>query len=693
MKYHRACGGYETARRTKDPKRLVWKQPALLPAIKTFPDLATSSEQRSFEFFRSITAPSLSSDYDSSFWVATVLKFFHLTPSVRHAVLAVSSLHESLVYDGLHLSGKLGDKQIFALQKYNKAISLFRQQVDHQNDCEPIVPLLLCILFVCMEFMQRKNTEALMHLRQGRQLLDTLARSGHLPDGPLETIRQYIVPMYMRSGLTSYLFGVDTVAVPKMVNPFLDLPAVFSSIQQARHAFYTILDDSLRWRFLYKTSQHLDPRIPTDFAYQTAYTNKTQPTPQDITAFELEQQTLLSRLSKWNTAFSLFRSTGPSESRSTPSMLLLQILYHTSIIWTSTAMSQCELVFDEHTERFSALVPLCAEYLEATKPGSQVTEGELSQGYRRRRPMTSAPERQQPNKYPEDNKLVFTFETGIVPILFLIAAKCRHPKIRRAAVNLLSTHDERHENLWKAKCFARIASRFVDIETESGEEFQRRNTQPPFPPAAIESYSGQLAWAPDTTIRGRCARQETGSRDAQSHVSTTAARAKRSGEGHDSSQQLSSTECCHINSCGNVNNHSSRGGDVFHHSHPDYLNSSDSLNLGRNVRTKGLDPHTQLNATLGVGPAMSSSAPMNHPDTLQLRPAPAKRDAEPERGGSALLPVCECLEAPFGLPEELRISDAIVGQHEEEGMPVTFFRKPNQFCGEWEIWKEFVLFD
>jgi hypothetical protein len=188
-KYHRTCGGYETARRERIPKPLLWKQAVLLPAIKAFPDLATSGEQRSFDFFRSITTPSLSSDYDSNFWMATVLRFFHLTPSVRHAVLAVGSLHESLVYEGLHFSDNLGDKQIFALQQYNKAISQFRQQVYNQNDCKPIVPLLLCMLFVCMEFMQRKNAEALVHLRQRRQLLDTLVRSRHLPNGQLEMIR------------------------------------------------------------------------------------------------------------------------------------------------------------------------------------------------------------------------------------------------------------------------------------------------------------------------------------------------------------------------------------------------------------------------------------------------------------------------------------------------------------------------
>jgi hypothetical protein len=134
------------------------------------------------------------------------------------------------------------------------------------------------------------------------------------------------------------------------------------------------------------------------------------------------------------------------------------------------------------------------------------------------RPATPASGRQQPGVYPKDSELVFTFETGIVPILFLVAAKCRDPKIRRAAVRLLATDDERHENLWKAKCFARIASRFVGIETDSGEKLRRRDPQPPFPPALTEDFSYHFAYASDTAIGSRCAHQETASCDAEFDV-------------------------------------------------------------------------------------------------------------------------------------------------------------------------------
>lgn len=57
------------------------------------------------------------------------------------------------------------------------------------------------------------------------------------------------------------------------------------------------------------------------------------------------------------------------------------------------------------------------------------------------------------------------------------------------------------------------------------------------------------------------------------------------------------------------------------------------------------------------------------------------------------LPASECSQAPFGIPEHLRISDALIGLHEDTGVKVTLFRKPSSFHNEWEIWNEFVNYN
>lgn len=226
----------------------------------------------------------------------------------------------------------------------------------------------------------------------------------------------------------------DTLPIPESLNKYTELPGAFSSIQDARHAFYAILDDSLRWRCRWKTSQCRDPRAPTEFAYKTVHKDNISLTHAQVEGFHREQKALLSRLAKWSTAFSITGSSGPSGAVPTPS-ILLQILYHISIIWTSTAMSDSETDIDEHTERFSNIIPLCARYLEATRAGSHRTKEETLW-------------QNKLDKTPHEKcRPIFTFYTGIVPALALTATKCRHPHVRRGAVDLLLQHEERCENL------------------------------------------------------------------------------------------------------------------------------------------------------------------------------------------------------------------------------------------------------
>ena len=47
-----------------------------------------------FDFFRTRTAPMLSGYFDSDSWSRLVVQISHCEPTVRHAIMAVSFLHE-----------------------------------------------------------------------------------------------------------------------------------------------------------------------------------------------------------------------------------------------------------------------------------------------------------------------------------------------------------------------------------------------------------------------------------------------------------------------------------------------------------------------------------------------------------------------------------------------------------------------
>lgn len=59
----------------------------------------------------------------------------------------------------------------------------------------------------------------------------------------------------------------------------------------------------------------------------------------------------------------------------------------------------------------------------------------------------------------------FCFDLGIIFPLFWVAIKCREPKVRRRAVELLALMDHQ-EGAWKSSSAAKVASFLIDIEEE-----------------------------------------------------------------------------------------------------------------------------------------------------------------------------------------------------------------------------------
>jgi hypothetical protein len=62
----------------------------------------------------------------------------------------------------------------------------------------------------------------------------------------------------------------------------------------------------------------------------------------------------------------------------------------------------------------------------------------------------------------------FDVDIELVPVLYYVAIKCRHPVIRRRAIALLKACPRR-EGLWDGTCTARVAQEVLDIE-EDGRE-------------------------------------------------------------------------------------------------------------------------------------------------------------------------------------------------------------------------------
>ena len=471
----RRCDGYLDAKTMSQRRRrsglLTSSAGDPQAPLTLFYDWASSDERRAFHFFQHITAPCLSGDLDGAFWRVLVLQICQSEPAVRHAVLAVSSLHEGMVQaTTLTPHANAEGRNAFALYQYNRAIACLLDQM-RTVDARPLVPLLTCVLFVCIELMQSKDRESLLHLDQGRQILNQLGRKPSARNPEIDLIKQHLVPMYTRLSLTLLMFGGEPVEIPTPLKTLTELPMIFETIDEVRYALYDFMDACLR------------------FAKKTHVAKLTEIPSEQMRAFKKEQDYLLRKLAKFNVAFSLYRSTKPRDGPA-GSIALIQIHVHTTFIWVSTALSQHETVFDDYVDTFSAIIPLATEFvnsLSAPPPSHDQHAGGRATG--------PAPSAADTRRFAA----LFTFEMYIIAPLYFVAAKCRHPIIRRAALDLLRRNPGRRENLWRANVMAAIAERTMRVEEKHlrphSQPHSRQASPPELPAFPSSSMPGQNPWA------------------------------------------------------------------------------------------------------------------------------------------------------------------------------------------------------
>ncbi|WQF86787.1 Putative zn(2)Cys(6) fungal-type DNA-binding domain, fungal transcription factor [Colletotrichum destructivum] len=420
----RKCDGYL-------PPKLPGHNPGgvmrLSPPVSPFADWAGGAkEQRAFDFYRNFSAPSIFSDGVSSMlWKKLVPHFCHAEPAIRHAVLAISSLHETLALppgsnpavEEENNHGVLTNT--FAAEQYGKALKCLQEWKPTETS-PATVPLLACLLFICIEFMLGDEGASQVHINQGRLILSQLE-----PSTDVDMIKKHFVPVYSRLALASFLFGCFPAAIPPNMKASSATNLFFSSVDEAEVALYELIDDGLRFTAKAKRAVYSYP-------------------PSDPTLLELarEQDDFLAKLSQWHVAFVVISAIDDALSKGK----LCMVYYNAARIAISTAMDTLETAFDNHIVTFASIISTAAEFVHASRRVSG------------RDPSHAA------MAMPK-----FVFDTEIIPPLYYVSIKCRHPMLRRAAVDLLKqeTVTKRRENLWDAQLISEIGKRCINIEEEA----------------------------------------------------------------------------------------------------------------------------------------------------------------------------------------------------------------------------------
>jgi hypothetical protein len=393
--------------------------PSLLPAD------GAPEEARLLEWFCSRSLPDLWDRYQSghgeeSRWKEVVRTCCHEIPPIRHAALAIASMHGSIAAEGPS-GARAAVPSSLALQHYNRAMSQLSFIIDGHDGESTHVALILCLLFVAIELLQNNSGKAILHLRGGLQILDWRQDR---PDGAgsPDDLNLHRLLSRLRTKVASFHgFGpsIPMQPEPGRSDAFAAM-ARFANITEANDVLHAILSG------IYVFFEHVTPaidRIPDAAA----------PLPAAAVPVHRVHTTVLNR---WIGMFGAFKSQHSlilSSQDLVCALLLDSLAVTTSIKLRAYLHPSSEIRYDANLATFTSLLPPLEAVVRAQ----------------------AAPQRP------------FQLMTAIPTIqpLFFISAKCRDPTVRRSAVALLRASRVRH-GMWDGPEMAVVAQRLIAIEEE-----------------------------------------------------------------------------------------------------------------------------------------------------------------------------------------------------------------------------------
>ncbi|KAI0164142.1 hypothetical protein GGR57DRAFT_276658 [Xylariaceae sp. FL1272] len=386
----RTCDGYAPS---PGSSAIIWHRPRHM-----FSNVDSISERRSLEFFCKVAAPALSGPLDPYFWTHLVMQFSHFEPAVRHSIIAVGSLYEQVNRDAVEETLEPDHK--FVLTHYNAAIR-------HLSSMEKeSLVLLVCVLFICIEFLRGDRQAAIAHGNHGASILKRVEKS-------LPWAKEYLSPLFRRLNLLPYFFFVPNTPRPEILGLDDDLPPCFADFGQAEYYLDPIVARTIRL-----------VRSGDMFRYNNI---QLEDLPQELIA---EQDATRSKLKAWylNFADLLISTEGWSTKASLRSNMMIR--YQVSSIWVETALDSSETIYDDYINTFRSIV-------------DQACGLEFH------------------------NTHVFTFETGFTPLLYFVVMKCRNLDIRLRALAVMRNLGAARENLWDLMTIYAAAKRIIEIEHDA----------------------------------------------------------------------------------------------------------------------------------------------------------------------------------------------------------------------------------
>ncbi|KAJ5718172.1 hypothetical protein N7488_003818 [Penicillium malachiteum] len=368
------------------------------------------------DFFNQKIASNLDGQFDSKFWSKLVLQLSHSEPSIRHAVSAISVIYRDIESSLRHPAGYVNANPEAQHDWSIAARSLSTRIQAHPNSI--LVPLVCCLLFTCIEFLRGSGESSLLHVQSGLKILAALRQNDHqaLGTGPTlsssdhRTIEEHIIPIFSRLNVLCSLAGIMIPPVyAPTTNSKEDSPQ--EDLGDSRQRLVEVLD--LCIRFIHDT-------IPKAAMFQINVNDL------------IEQARLQTRLEAWRNQLDnlLERIQVAGNLAKQDAVNILLVHYKVIYVWVRICTSAGEMATDAYHADFEELVHYAEQI---SKPTGMTTPPSLS------------------------------FDILTLGPLYFTALKCRHPAIRRRALELLQLAPRR-EGLWNAHYAYVTAKRVIELE-------------------------------------------------------------------------------------------------------------------------------------------------------------------------------------------------------------------------------------
>lgn len=377
-------------------------------------------ELQSFEFFMARFVPGSTRLVDEHFWHQLVPQLSHSDPVIWDAVIALSRLTQYPQYSrAFTLPNRkkppiLNEEHRRALTWYGRSMAGLRKRMKEQATTQSATAVISCILYICIECLQDNEAEAIALYQRAIEMMRSCTenRPAIWPTMQLESSLGNRVRDLLQNMAASQRIRTQWERIPDKAETPLQ------SLVDAREELFVLLFES--HDFIVDTINILVTEQAKDW------------TPPSESLFR--QRSLRTRFLRWHERLeSLINSPGMDDYEDEAYSVLI-VTYGQYFITVSTILSMYETAFDDFLPVFQAMVNYAGRVVAPKSKGP--------------RP-------------------VFIFEVRVIPQLFFVATKCRHPVIRRQAITLLRTGAE-VENTWKADTLADIAEWVVGTE-ESGQ--------------------------------------------------------------------------------------------------------------------------------------------------------------------------------------------------------------------------------